>query len=505
MVVSRSLVRLLVVAALSPLAVAACSSAPPTDEEVAQSTAEALTGDDAVSRAEDWVAVKLHYCQAPNHKHDYDAACSSTCNRYSNPQWDPYRSDCSGLVSWAWGLPAPGRVTTQFAPFQTDISKAISAIDLAPGDAVNNSEHVMLFKKWVTKGKSAVFIEEPGCSVSTPYAHELTSNVSLNGSSIYVSYEGASFTAIHYKAMQPPNTAPRGYLDAADCTALAGWAQDQDTPDKAISVDLYFDAKAGGTGGSGSLRTTANQSRADLCKNIGSCDHGYSVAPPRSLRDGKKHTVYAYGIDSSGKGPNPMLSAAPKSFTCDPPAPPFPPGVKRWVKSVKVAGAWNIDLFTDVAPEPPALVDTYPRGDDLPAAPVVVQADDGTPEVWVVDGPERRHVINPASLKAWGFTVTPWPAAKVQALTQGPDWPAKPFALRAAGNPAVYVLDVAAPSTDPGGPLPGNPGSSGAAPGDPQAGATGCSAAPGSASASSGLWLLAALALVRRKRSPSAR
>src|SRR5437016_1896449 len=71
-------------------------------------------GEQSIARAMLWVDAMLHYCQAPNHQRDYDAACPTTCDRQDNVDWDPYRSDCSGFVSWAWGLPAPGRVTSQF-------------------------------------------------------------------------------------------------------------------------------------------------------------------------------------------------------------------------------------------------------------------------------------------------------------------------------------------------------------------------------------------------------
>ena len=151
----------------------------------------------SVTRAEQWVTAKLQYCQSPNHERDYDTACSSICERQDNTAWDPYRSDCSGLVSWAWKLPAPGRVTTEFAPFQTDITHTIQATNLQPGDAVNNADHIMLFKKWVTHPTRAVFIEEPGCSTSEPYAHELTGDVTVSGSTITV-IGFASFTAIRY-------------------------------------------------------------------------------------------------------------------------------------------------------------------------------------------------------------------------------------------------------------------------------------------------------------------
>jgi len=77
---------------------------------------------------------------------DPDDACwaregsSHRCNRQSVAAWNPYRSDCSGLISWAWGLSAPGRVTGQFAPFQTDITKTIDASDLREGDAILQEE-----------------------------------------------------------------------------------------------------------------------------------------------------------------------------------------------------------------------------------------------------------------------------------------------------------------------------------------------------------------------------
>nr|HEX4318914.1 hypothetical protein [Kofleriaceae bacterium] len=154
-----------------------------------------------LDRGKEWVDAKLHYCQSPNHERDYDSACSEYCERDDNKSWDPYRSDCSGFVSWSWGLPAPGRTTLGFAPFEKDITHVIDAVDLEPGDAINNADHVMLFKAWVTKGKRAEFYEEPGCSSATPYAHEVTTDVSVNGTSIYVPYNGMTFSAIRFDGL----------------------------------------------------------------------------------------------------------------------------------------------------------------------------------------------------------------------------------------------------------------------------------------------------------------
>ncbi len=475
------------------VSLAACSSAPPAEQEAVASSSDELTTAEAVSRAEAWCAVKLHYCQAPNGQRDYDAACSTYCNRYSNPQWDPYRSDCSGLVSWAWALPAPGRVTGQFAPFQTDISSAIPAIELRAGDAVNNSEHIMLFKEWTVPGKSAVFIEEPGCSSSKPYAHELASAVTVSGTSISVSVQGSSYTAIRYKNLQLPNAAARGFLDSAACGAIAGWAQDPDSADAAVGVDLSFDAPIGKPG-SGSMHITASDHRDDLCKAIGSCNHGFAVPVPAGLRDGKAHSAYAFASDVQ-TGESALLADAPKSFKCA--ALPIPAGIKRHVLSPAAMTAWQFDSLQDVAPEPLAAVAAVPSGPDFDSAPVVVKSDDGTPSVWVIDGGMRRHVLNATSLAAWKFAVKAWPATKVSALPQGLDWPLKPFVMQGQGAPAIYVVDAAPASPD----APASPSLPEPAAASDASGEGGCNAAGHGSNAASPLVLgLALIALRKRSR-----
>jgi uncharacterized membrane protein YgcG len=197
---------------LAALGATACSAAPEnaTDEPdpaLGKSVA-AITASDAIARAEEWVTAKLLYCQSPNGADDtIDPSCPPVCMRESNPAWDPYRSDCSGLVSWAWDLPAPGRTTAEFAPNMDDITSAIDASTLAMGDAVNTDDstssehHIMLFKEWTVAGEAAPFIEEPGCSATPDYAHEFTSTVTLSGTSITVAYNGITFTAIHYASL----------------------------------------------------------------------------------------------------------------------------------------------------------------------------------------------------------------------------------------------------------------------------------------------------------------
>jgi hypothetical protein len=159
----------------------------------------AMPGEGAVARGRLWVDAQVPYCQAPNHARDYDADCAMTCTRPDNADWDPFRSDCSGFVSWAWALPAPGRTTGDFAPFTTDLTHTIDGADLMPGDALNNDTHIVLFEAWTTPGSEATFMEEPGCSSATPYAREFTATVTITGDKVVIAHHG-TFTAIRYDA-----------------------------------------------------------------------------------------------------------------------------------------------------------------------------------------------------------------------------------------------------------------------------------------------------------------
>ena len=209
-------------AAVPAVFVAACASPAPQRDDTGELTSQ-LQASTIVSRGMEWVNAELHYCQAPQGAVDGDSSCwawegaKHVCDRESNAAWNAYRSDCSGFVTWSWGLAANvhgtdgGYATGHFAPYNgapygesTVVSHTVQGIDLQPGDALNkvvsspSDGHIILFKQWVTKGVSALLMEEPGCSASPAYAHEFTSNLSISGDQVTVEVEGETFYAISF-------------------------------------------------------------------------------------------------------------------------------------------------------------------------------------------------------------------------------------------------------------------------------------------------------------------
>ncbi|MEZ4222784.1 MAG: phosphodiester glycosidase family protein [Polyangiaceae bacterium] len=243
------------------------------------------------------------------------------------------------------------------------------------------------------------------------------------------------------------NHAPEGWLDAADADGARGWTRDVDAPDAAIEVHLYWGGAAG-TGAPAST-TTADLHRDDLCAALGSCAHGFTARVPLSLLDGQAHPVHAYGIDSSG-GANAELSGSPGTLqaTMSPLM-----GKRRHVVDPPSYAAWKFDEFWDRLPAANADVEALKPGADLPGTPTLVRADDGSPQVFVLDGDVLRHVASPEVMQAWRFdfgAVESRSAADLAALSEGEAWPARPVTLVSDAG-AVYVLDAPDPVTSGGG------------------------------------------------------
>lgn len=154
--------------------------------------AAAITRSEIVARAQEWVDAKLLYCVSTQGA--YDATCKYTCNRQDNPAWNGYFSDCSGLITWAWGLSEAERLYTgSIAPYGGNKSFVIDAHDLQPGDALNDRSdpdgdgklhhHVMLFGGWKLPGKVAIILQESGCG---KVANRTEMNVQYAGEKLQV-------------------------------------------------------------------------------------------------------------------------------------------------------------------------------------------------------------------------------------------------------------------------------------------------------------------------------
>jgi hypothetical protein len=305
------------------------------------------------------------------------------------------------------------------------------------------------------------------------------------------------------------NKPPGGYIDTADCTAgITGWAQDPDTPTAPVNAALTFDGPVFSPGSQG-MTFVANMSRQDLCGALGSCEHAFSIPIPLNMLDGNAHGVWGYAGDTTG-GPAGVLFNSGRTFQCPTATPPVDPphGVKRHVTDPPSYAAWKFVQLTDVSKQPDAVVSSYAQAGDWSATPTIVQADDGTPEVWIIDGEVRRHVINPDSLVAWHFTgddVKKTPAADVYKYSKGLDLPAKPFLMQGS-DPAIWVLDYSPDSPPPNAPA-GDAGSPPSRNGNTDNGASGpggCSVGVANRTDHQALAYLAlalALVLTRRGRS----
>jgi hypothetical protein len=284
-----------------------------------------------MDRAFDWIHRRVMYCQ-----------CVTGAG-------GPYRTDCSGFVSMVWGLRAPGHVTHSFAGGQwaDDASFRIAYSQLQVGDALNwpgnpaeHTGHVVLFGGWLNAAHTR-FCSLEESHTGTP-ARVIVRNVDgayipirLAGrhpepaQSCVAHCEGAvaigrdcgrtdcgGSGAVCVQGGGGPSCAQpgRGAFDAAACDVMSGWAQDPNTADQPVQVDLYIDGPPGGD--TRRIRVAADQARQDLCSAIGSCAHGFGVQTPDDLRDGRPHTVQAVMVPNTGGLPSAPLSGSPRTLRC---------------------------------------------------------------------------------------------------------------------------------------------------------------------------------------------
>lgn len=235
-----------------------------------------------------------------------------------------------------------------------------------------------------------------------------------------------------------PSRAPIGSFDAADCSHIVGWTQDPDVPEASIDVLLAFDGifpdpKARYT------TAIADVERPDVGKVVGSSNHGFDVPTPYALFDDVEHPILVVGKDSADLRSS--LLSGTKKVKC---APVLPKSRKRHVLDATVYAAWKFSAFEDRMDVKDAMLGAIQEAAAIDFSPALIQADDGSPEVWLIDGHERRHVTSERSARAWHFDlakVKKVPASQVKALALGAPLRSRPMLAKGSG-PAVYVLDA---------------------------------------------------------------
>ncbi|MGC2237752.1 MAG: FG-GAP-like repeat-containing protein [Pyrinomonadaceae bacterium] len=153
-----------------------------------------------------------------------------------------------------------------------------------------------------------------------------SANIS-NPTHTYGSAQGAPFT-VTQSAFGPggsnstsqqisvPPMATIGFLDSVNpiTRRAKGWTLDPNKPEASIVVHFYIDGPAGT--GTFVGQAIANIPRPDVNTNTGyPGDHGFSFPIPPQYFNGVNHTIYAYGLDTSGSGnQNSVLTGSPKTF-----------------------------------------------------------------------------------------------------------------------------------------------------------------------------------------------
>ncbi|MCL5667038.1 MAG: GPI anchored serine-threonine rich family protein [Patescibacteria group bacterium] len=110
---------------------------------------------------------------------------------------------------------------------------------------------------------------------------------------------------LNAKVMGLSNSIPVGYVDQITSDGqIRGWAYDPDRPDESVEVHFYLDKPAGEGRLIGFTHTEKERSDVNEEKKITGL-HGFKWQIPTEVKDGQKHVIYAYAIDTA----NPSLNA----------------------------------------------------------------------------------------------------------------------------------------------------------------------------------------------------
>lgn len=154
-------------------------------------------------RAQSWTSVNVPYSQS----------CM-----YSN-RYGTYRTDCSGFVSMAWGLPYSYNTyaLNPNEPGNANLTHVIPWSQLQPGDALiaDNSQvgHVTLFTGWQNSAHTIFTVSE---EEDTQYGTVVRPNRPVSY------YQAAGYSPIRYNNFQTGSTAPVSDLGGSVVNSMPG-------------------------------------------------------------------------------------------------------------------------------------------------------------------------------------------------------------------------------------------------------------------------------------------
>jgi hypothetical protein len=145
-------------------------------------------------------------------------------------------------------------------------------------------------------------------------------------------------------------TPPEGYVDAADCDVIDGWAWDPKTPDEPIEVEVRLVNEDGSE--TPVLRATASNFRPDLVTALGdNGEHGYRIDTADILHTGEQQTFRVYALNSNADLPARALTPQEMTLEC----PQFSPPPTEASEGAAVDAATHTPAGSEPEPASPAL------------------------------------------------------------------------------------------------------------------------------------------------------
>ena len=214
-----------------------------------------------------------------------------------------------------------------------------ASITVSPNDAGGQGSGVTQFTRTYNDA-TVVTLTAPATSGSNPFQKWQRNGADYSASNIVMVTMDADYTMTAVFSSPPVF---QGFLDAAGCGIITGWAWNALQPNTVINVDIYD-----GT----TLITTipANLFREDIVNaGIGNGFHGFSFTVPLSLKNGQLHNIRArFG------GTSTELGNSPRPINCSGSAPSYQ-GFHDGAGCGTIAGwAWDLN-----DPNNPINVDIY--------------------------------------------------------------------------------------------------------------------------------------------------